>query len=70
LPLKTTERIKQVSTIPNNVVAIAQVAQSLRPNFEQPGATERANINGTNFNDDGINKPKLVGTNASDSIFG
>ena len=29
-----------------------------------------ANINDTKFNDDGINKPKLVGTNASDSIFG
>jgi len=29
-----------------------------------------ANINGTNFNDDGIDQPKLVGTNADDSIYG
>jgi Ca2+-binding RTX toxin-like protein len=27
-------------------------------------------INGTNFNDNGIDQPKLVGTNADDSIFG
>ena len=27
-------------------------------------------IKGTNFNDNGIDKKKLVGTNASDSIFG
>jgi Ca2+-binding RTX toxin-like protein len=64
------EGINQVLTIPSNVVAIAQVAQSLRPNFEQPGATEMATIYGTNFNDDGIDKPKLVGTNADDSIYG
>ncbi|WP_449419971.1 calcium-binding protein [Phormidium nigroviride] len=29
-----------------------------------------ANIKGTNFNDNDIDKPKLVGTNADDSIYG
>jgi Ca2+-binding RTX toxin-like protein len=60
------EGINQVLTIPSNVGAIAQVAQSLRPNFEQPGATEMTIINGTTFNDDGTFnngqfRPKLVG---------
>jgi hypothetical protein len=55
------EGINQVLTIPSNV-AIAQVAQSLRPNFEQQGATAMAIINGTNFNDNGIDKPMLIGT--------
>lgn len=64
------EGINQVLTIPSNVGAIAHIAQSLPPNFEEPGATERATINGTNFNDDGIDQPKLVGTNADDSIYG
>jgi Ca2+-binding RTX toxin-like protein len=64
------EGINQVLTIPNNVVAIAQVAQSLRPNFEQPGATEMATIHGTNFNDNGIDQQQLVGTTGDDSIFG
>ena len=50
------EGINQVLTIPSNLVAIAQVAQSLRPKFEQPGATEMAIINGTDFNDNGIDK--------------
>ncbi|MEG5172612.1 calcium-binding protein [Microcoleus sp. B3-D7] len=41
-------------------------AQSLRPNFEEQGATEMAIINGTPFNDDdtfnnGQFRPKLVG---------
>jgi Ca2+-binding RTX toxin-like protein len=66
LPSKRTEGINQVSTIPNNVVAIAQVAQSLRPNFEQQGVTEMEIIKGTPFNDDGTFnngqlRPKLVG---------
>ncbi|NJK69438.1 MAG: calcium-binding protein [Microcoleus sp. SU_5_3] len=64
------EGINQVLTISSNAVAIAQVAQSLRPNFEQQGVTEMATINGTNFNDNGIDKKKLVGTNADDSIYG
>ncbi|MEG3959747.1 hypothetical protein [Microcoleus sp. herbarium2] len=60
------EGINQVLTMPSNVGAIAQVAQSLRPNFEQPGATEMTIINGTTFNDDGTFnngqfRPKLVG---------
>ncbi|MEG5139403.1 MULTISPECIES: calcium-binding protein [unclassified Microcoleus] len=55
------EGINQVLTTQSNVVAIVQVAQSLRPNFEQQGVTEMAIINGTNFNDNGIDKPKLVG---------
>jgi Ca2+-binding RTX toxin-like protein len=65
LPSKITEARKQVSTIQSNVVAIAQVAQSLRPNFEQQGVTEMT-INGTAFNDDGTFnngqlRPKLIG---------
>jgi Ca2+-binding RTX toxin-like protein len=70
LPSKITEARKQVSTIQSNVVAIAQVAQSLDPNFEQQGVTEMATIKGTNFNDNGIDKAKLVGTNGEDSIYG
>ncbi|MEG4204038.1 calcium-binding protein [Microcoleus sp. Pol7_A1] len=64
------EGINQVLTIPSYVVAIAQSAQSLPPHFVQPGATEMATIKGTNFNDNDIDKPKLVGTNADDSIYG
>ncbi len=64
------EGINQVLTIQSNVVAIAQVAQSLRPKFEQQGVTEMATINGTNFNDNGIDKKKLVGTYGDDSIYG
>ena len=63
------EGINQVLTIPSHVVAIAQVAQSLRPNFEQQGVTEMATIDGTNFNDNGIDKPTLVGTNGHDLIL-
>jgi hypothetical protein len=63
------EGINQVLTIPSNVVAIAQIAQSLRPNFEQQGVTEMATIDGTNFNEYGIEKPTLVGTNGHNSIL-
>jgi Ca2+-binding RTX toxin-like protein len=38
-------------------------------NLKYRGTTEM-DINGTEFNDNGIDKKKLVGTNASDSIFG
>ena len=64
------EGINQVSTIQSNVVAIAQLVQSVPPNVEQQGATEMATTNGTNFNDNGIDEPKLVGTNKGDSIYG
>ena len=57
------EGINQFLAIPRNVVAIAQVAQSIRPNFEQQGATAMATIKDTNFNDNGIDKPMLIGTN-------
>jgi Ca2+-binding RTX toxin-like protein len=39
-------------------------------NLKYKGTTEMAIIHGTEFNDNGIDKKKLVGTNASDSIYG
>jgi Ca2+-binding RTX toxin-like protein len=39
-------------------------------NLKYKGKAEMAIINGTEFNDNGIDKKKLVGTNASDSIYG
>jgi Ca2+-binding RTX toxin-like protein len=39
-------------------------------NLKYKGTTEMAIINGTDFNDNGIDKEKLVGTNESDSIYG
>ena len=63
------EEINQFFTIPNNVVAIAPIAQSLRPNIEQQGVTEMATINGIDFNDNGIGKPTLAETNGHESIL-
>jgi hypothetical protein len=54
------EGINQVLTIPSNVGAIAQIALSLPPNFEQQGVTEMATIHGTNFNDNDIDKPMTI----------
>ncbi|MEG4293254.1 calcium-binding protein [Microcoleus sp. C2C3] len=38
--------------------------------WKYKGTTEMAIINGTDFNDNGIDKEELVGTNQSDSIYG
>jgi Ca2+-binding RTX toxin-like protein len=39
-------------------------------NLKYKGTTEMATINGTDFNDNGIDKKKLFGTDKGDSIYG